>query len=573
MGVNVLRSVLKSLFSRADAERAAPDLRAAQDAHARGDVESALALVRERLARVPGDAAARYCAGLWLAQAGRTMEARPHLEQAVEGRPADPDAWLVLGNVRRALGDAASAESCYRRAVALAPDSAGAQYNLGLVLKMASAEAALPHFQRACVVAPEFEDAQFECVLALVRCGRLADAQAHAAQARALLPASGRLAAAAGYAQQKDHRPDAALALYDEAQRLGAADHELWNNRGIVLQDLGRVDDALAAYDRALQLKPDFVLARFHRALARLARREYGTAWDDYELRLQSEDRPAEPVGGRPWTGEPLMGRSIVVIGEQGLGDEIMFASCVPDLLARGARTTLACTPRLAPLFRRSFPQAAVVAPSAGRPLEVGADFRVYAGSLPAHFRRNAADFPPHAGYLQADPARVAYWRERLAALGPGVKLGISWRGGTAKTRAPLRHVPLAEWQPLFGLSGVRYVSLQYGESDEVRRAGHDVAIFREALDDYDETAALVAALDGVVSVCTAVIHLAGALGRPAWVMAPASPEWRYGIAGDRMDWYPSVRVFRQRVPGAWTPVIADVTDSLRHAREMRPVP
>lgn len=570
-GVAVLRSVLKSLFSRAVAGPDVTDLRGAQEAYARGELTTALERVDILVARMPEHAPTRYCAGVWLAQAGRMAAALPHLEHAVALAPTDADAWLALGNVRRALGDASGAEQGYQRAVALAPDSAGAHYNLGLVVKAASATAAVPHFERACVLAPDFEDAQVECVLALVGCGRLADAQAHARRARTLLPASGRLAAAAGYALQKDLRPEAALASYDEAERLGAADHELWNNRGIVLQDLGRMDDALVAYERALAVKPGFVLARFHRGLARLARREYGTAWDDYALRLQSDDGPRHPVGGRAWAGEPLAGRSILVIGEQGLGDEIMFASCVPDLLARGGRVTLACTPRLASLFRRSFPAADVVALQAGQPLAVQADFHVFAGSLPGRFRRSAADFPRHAGYLQAAPERVAYWRERLATLGPGMKLGMSWRGGTAQTRARLRHVPFGEWEPLFALPGVRYVSLQYGDADEVRRAGYDVTVWPEALDDYDETAALVAALDGVVSVCTAVIHLAGALGRRVWVMAPASPEWRYGIAGDRMDWYPAVRVFRQRVAGAWTPVIADVTDSLRNALETRP--
>lgn len=563
MGVNVLRSVLKSLFSRADAESAAPDLRAAQDAHARGDVESALALVRERLARMPGDAAARYCAGRWLAQAGRTMEAQPHLEQAVEGSPADPDAWLVLGNVRRALGDAAGAESCYRRAVALAPDSAGAQYNLGLVLKVASVEAALPHFQRACALAPDFEDAQVEYVLALVGCERYTDAIEVGERAIERNPASGRLAAAAGYALQKVYRSQEALACYQTAEKLRAADHELWNNRGIVLQDLGRMDEALIAYSRALEVHPGFAPARFHRGLAHLAQRQYAIGWDDYEVRFLVTRRDRAMTGVRPWCGESLKGHSIRVLGEQGLGDEIMFASCFPDIVQEARAVTIVCAPRLVALFARSFPRATVIATGSEHVHTLPADFCVHAGTLPRYLRPSQADFPRHAGYLRAAPERVAYWRQRLAALGPGRKYGISWRGGTHQTRAPLRSIPLNDWGPLFAVPDMHYVSLQYGDSSEALKMGSAIAVWPEAIDDYDETAALVAALDGVISVCTAIVHLAGALGRPAWVMVPASPEWRYGAVGEHMDWYPSVRVFRQTTIGEWSAVVRAVAHGL----------
>lgn len=558
----MLRSVLTSLFRRAGRASLAP----ARALHAAGDSAAAIAAARAIASREPDHAEAQYCAGAWLAQAGHWAASMPFLERACSLAPHDADARLALGNALRAAGDAAGAERRYREVIAVLPGSAAGHYNLGLLLKPTAAEAAAGCFARAGALDPGSEEIRTEEVLALVACGRHAAAVAAGEDAVRRLPRSGRVRNALGYALQVAHQPAAALACYDDAVALGGADHELWNNRGIVLQELGRTDEALSAYDRALELAPQFRTARFHRALARLARRDYGTAWDDYELRLEPAVAPPPVAGARAWQGEPLAGRSLVVLGEQGLGDELMFAGCVPDIVRQAARCTLVCEPRLQALFARSFPGARVVATEAGKPLAVAADYQVRAGSLPRHCRREPAAFPVHGGYLRAAPERVACWRERLAALGPGLKVGLSWRGGTPGTRAPLRSLAPTALAPLYGLPGVRCVSLQYGDHDDLEAAAAPVTVWPEALADYDETAALTSALDLVVSVCTAVVHLGGALGRPVWVLAPLGAEWRYGTTGDRMDWYPSVRVFRQRQFGDWNPVIAEVTRALQRA-------
>jgi hypothetical protein len=196
-------------------------------------------------------------------------------------------------------------------------------------------------------------------------------------------------------------------------------------------------------------------------------------------------------------------------------------------------------------------------------------DCEVPVGSLPLYFRRQVADFPRHRGYLQADCARVEYWKQRLASLGAGIKVGISWRGGSLQTRSPLRSIPLEQSLPILRAGGAQFVSLQYdasgNELDRFRTdCGIEVRHWPDAIADYDETAALVSALDLTISVCTAVIHLGGALGQPVWVMAPHSPEWRYGFAGETMPWYPSVRIFRQPAFGEWTPVVDKVAKLLR---------
>jgi hypothetical protein len=263
------------------------------------------------------------------------------------------------------------------------------------------------------------------------------------------------------------------------------------------------------------------------------------------------------------------------VTREQGLGDEIMYASMLPQLVAQARRCIVECDPRLLALLGRSFPEATFfgTVPGSRLPPSIprsSIDLAIEAGSLAGYLRRDLADFPRQDGYLRADEAKVARWRGRLAALGPGRWIGLSWTGGVRKTRRALRSLALEQLLPLLRQPGLRFVSLQYTPDApaalaELRaRHGIDIPHWQEAIDDYDETAALVCALERTVSVCTSLVHLCGALGRPAWVMAPLAPEWRYGMTGETMPWYSSVRIFRQAAYGDWQPVIERIAREIR---------
>lgn len=337
-------------------------------------------------------------------------------------------------------------------------------------------------------------------------------------------------------------------------------------NLGWTLLEQGLYQDGYAFIDRALLVAPNDAEARLVRACMKLKQGEFSQGWRDYASRHLS--RFATPSAHRfpQWRGEPLDGKTLLIHAEQGIGDQIMFASCFGQAIALAKRTVIECNPKLVTLFRRSFPDASIHASpqdgltpawtlSAG-----GVDFQIAMGELPGMFRNHWDDFPPHRGYLLADPEKVLQCKQRLLGLGEGFNLGVSWRGGVSTTRKHLRSMEveqlLASLRP-----PVRAVSLQYGPVDsdlDQLRTRHGISLlhWQDAIDDYDQTAALVCALDGVLSVCTAVVHLSGALGRPAWVLAPVVTEWRYLDKGERMPWYPSVRIIRQEKIGDWSGAI-----------------
>ena len=541
-----------------------------------GNFEAARRSLEQVLALDPGNAAACFQIGTLIARTESYPESARYLARAVALEPEHAEWWMALGELAQLHSDRARAAEYFRAALAVAPDSAPAHGKIGQELRQSGRAAeAIIHLRRAYALAPEAPGTLRDLVIALIEYDMCDKALSVAAQAVERDRESYEAVLCLGLAHQKLHNPARALACYESAARMRADDAELHDARGSAFQELGRLDEALAAYDRALALRPDFPLASFHRALARLLLLDFERGWPDYELRRTGAARAPHPAVAPRWDGASLTGRTILLRREQGLGDEIMFASMLPDLLRMAGHCIIECDPRLRALLRRSFPAATVFGaiPDESLPHSVaGRDiaFEADMGSLPLHLRRRAADFRRHEGYLKADPERTAYWRERLAQLGPGLKVGISWAGGVRKTRRALRSIALPEWLPVLGTAGARFVSLQYtpgaaGEAADLEaRHGIRIEHWPEAIEDYDETAALVCALDLVISVCTSVVHLGGALGRPVWVMAPYSPEWRYGFSGDAMPWYSSVRVFRSPAYGDWPPVIAAVAQAMR---------
>ncbi len=538
-----------------------------------GDADAAEQTFRRALEVQPRNAEAHFLLGSLLGRLNRADEALAHLAQSVDANPDAPDAQTALGNVYLMQGRLDAAQSCYAQALRLDASNPSAFFNLGLVAQCRfDHQSARTNFGRAHELDPQMKDALKNLTLARVELGEFEIAET---QLRRILEQRTDDFAALfslGYVLQNSHRPQLAVDYFERARRQNTNDADLLLNLGIVLRDLGRIEAAIDSFDAAIAARANFAAALWHRSLARLLLHQFAAGWEHYDLRLISQDRAQRPPAHPEWRGQDPAGMRFLIYGEQGLGDEIMFASCVPQMIAAGRSCVVECSEKLLPLFRRSFPRAVVRLPVPNG-VDEPIDAQVAMGSLPQYLRRQVADFPLHQGYLHADPDRIEKWHKRLSAIGPGLKIGISWRGGSYKTRSPVRSLPLEQWSAILQLSGVHFVDLQYTDCvDEVsvveKRFGVQIHRWRDAREDFDETAALVSNLDLVVSVCTTVIHLAGALGKPVWVMAPYSPEWRYGVHGDAMPWYPSVRLFRQPSYAAWDPVITDVAQSLQAWRD-----
>lgn len=401
----------------------------------------------------------------------------------------------------------------------------------------------------------------------------------------------------------KQDRYGLAYSIYQRLTRLEPDVWAFWNNLGRCFQETARFDDAAVCFRRCIKLAPDEFapyrnmssiaaeqgdldgatewalkavkvaktsddLLTVDRSMQRvhLARRDWAEGWRCFDLDLGTKYRPNKQYRGEPWwDGSP--GKRVVIYGEQGLGDEILFASMYPDAM-KDCTAILECDRRLEGLFRRSFPQAEKVYGTRHDrdlfwPVQNRIDARIAGGSL-GRLYRGQGGFP-RKPYLVADPLRRTGYRAILDTL-PGRKIGIAWTGGQWNTRSAERSVTLDALRPLLGRPGLTFVSLQYREPHDIAAFEAEAGIkihhwpFAVQTKNYDDTAALVSELDAVVSVTTAVALLAGALGKETHVLVPEHPTWHWAADGE-MPWL-DVKLYRKKGP-SWAPVIQQIAEAL----------
>jgi tetratricopeptide (TPR) repeat protein len=340
-----------------------------------------------------------------------------------------------------------------------------------------------------------------------------------------------------------------------------------------LLHAMSRTSELENALNSLISKHPERPKARIMLAELQLSRCNYTEGWANHEYRSQLPEHPILHNYPWPyWSGESLLDKTILVYAEQGVGDEIMFASCLPDLLKIAHKTLFVCDERLAQLFNISFPQLETLAfsevPEIASHHPQSVDYCVAIGSLPLHFRQSATDFPTHKGYLQTNDEWVQPWREKLQGLGNSLKIGIAWQGGLMRTSRIARSLQPEQLLPLLELPNIQFISIQHGK---VRRElewlteKHNLPVTTWPLDTKNmmELASLVSALDLIITPCCSLVHLAGALGKPVWVMTPKVAAWRYLNEGETMPWYPSARLFRQPESGDWANVIESIRQQL----------
>ena len=509
-----------------------------------------------------------------LAAIGRWGDAEAVFAHLLSAHPDHAVALNELGEVQRRLGKFEEALENFELAVHHDPASINARVSLITELDRAGHAS---DARRECAVlleqAPENAGAWFWE-------GKLADqeneieraAEAYA-RAAAISPGAASIWTNLGLVRLRQGNNHDAIACQRRALTIAPLDAAVHLNLGFALQSAGDLNGALASYAQSRKLDPSDGLTLLHEAIAQLTAGDFAHGWDGYEKRWLRETALTRQPGAPLWNGEPLNGKRLLIWGEQGLGDQIMYASCIGELAAVASECVIECAPRLAVLFQRSFPTCRVVAGTSQHDLDklcaaYRFDVQSPIGSLARHTRRTSDQFPHHNGYLNVETASQLAWRARLAQLPGKLKVGLSWIGGAPITRKHLRSHALASWLPLLELTEIDFISLQYTDCQEEltavqQTAGIKVWHWQDAIDDFDHTAALVSQLDLVISVCTTVVHLAGALNVPTWVMTPATPEWRYLNQGTHMPWYGSVLLFRQTTPNDWTKVISTIQNRL----------
>jgi len=490
----------------------------------------------------PDLAAAHNSLGNALQNLGRLEEAEQACLRALSIQPAYAKAYNNLGTILHALGRLAEAEQACRRAVELAPALAMAYNNLGAVLRgLSRLEESEQAFCRALALSPDHAGTLDNLAVTLKEQGRLEKAKEASLRALALDPASAR------------------------AQ----------SNLGVINMELGLFEEASQAFRRALALCPDYGDAHWNLALLNLQQGDFEEGWKGYEWRLSTRKDPHGLLRIPPYVGSDLRGKTVFVYAEQGVGEELMFSSCLGDIAALADHCVFECDARLVPLFARSFPALTVI-PAMGRddadlPADLPhMDFKLPLGSLPRYYRNSWGAFKGHVPWLAPCKDALQKWRGRYEALGHGLKVGIAWRGGLKQELSRQRSTTLSQWRDVFAVPEVHFISLQYGDcSGEIRALGEQCKIpihsweDADQLLDMDDFAAQVAGLDLVITIDNTTAHMAGALGTPVWCLLSSVPNWRWMLDCENTPWYPAMRLFRQKSPHDWESVFYAVAGEL----------
>lgn len=511
--------------------------------------------------------------------------------KALEQDERNAYGWCLLAVARERAGDFASSLKAYEAALALMPDNVDIAHDVGrLAMRMGMPEIAEKFFRRFLQVRPDNVDGVNNLGAALRAQGRWAETVELMRQAIQKDPGAPAYwnSLAAAVAEQGDAAN--AEIFFTEALRLDPSFHKARYNLGNMKAVLGDLDGALACCEAALkgvEAEDERVMMQLSRATTLIGLGRLVEGWEAYEARLhpQFADTVQFLTDAPRWApGAELAGKSLLVFGEQGLGDEVLFANMLPDVLdALGpdGRLAIAVEPRLIPLFQRSFPGATVGAHLTGQvhgrsvraaPFMEGrspVDLWAPLASLTREFRRDVDAFPARGGFLTPDPARVAHWRAALEAAPAGRKVGLLWKSGSTQNARHRHFSPFDRWAPVLAQPGVTFVNLQYGDcAEELAHVERELGVKIwnppgiDLKQDLDDVAALCCAMDLVLGFSNATFNLAGACGAPAWLITTPGAWPRLGEA-DRYPWYPQARVFAPATYGDWDGVMAEVAQAL----------
>jgi Tfp pilus assembly protein PilF len=442
------------------------------------------------------------------------------------------DIFNKLGDALKRKGDREKAISAFKNAVAIKPDFSEAHYNLGCLFNTEGKhDEAIVCYKKALQYNPEFAEANYNM----------------------------------GIAFQEKGEDDEAIACYKAALQISPDSALAWSSLGILWKGKRRFDEARDCFQKAVALDPALPEAHWNLATLLFAQGDYGAGWKEYEWRARMKGM--EGLQGKYdqplWQGEDIAGKTILIHAEQGMGDAIQFIRYARLVARRGARVIVEGQPELDRLLRQVEGIHDFI--PRGNPLPLF-DLQCPLLSLPLRFGTTVETIPGKEPYIPVDQGLSKKWRDRIGAGQGSVRAGLAWSGNPRHESDKMRSFPLAVFSCLADIRGVEFFSLQKGSAAAEAKnppGGMKLYDFSEELDDFADTAALIANLDLIISVDTAVVHLAGALGKPVWTLLPFTPDWRWMLDRDDSPWYPSMRLFRQLSEGDWEGVLRRVRAEL----------
>lgn len=540
---------------------------------ARGEYAEAARRFHSALALHPDHARSHYGLGRALASQGERDAAIESYRQALALEPRFFEAARELAIAWFERGDPEQAETCSRCALQIDPDSAEIHLHLGNVLRQQRRfDEALECCLRAVALDPGMARAHNNLGNAYQDLGRSPEAIAAFRKALELDPALAEAHFNLGIAVHQGGEVGQASVHYRAALALDQDLADAHLNLGYALEQLGDPRTAIRHYRRAIAAEPNLAEAHFNLALQLLLTGDFAQGWEEYEWRWQLPGLAgANPHRGNPhWDGAEVAGKTVLLYAEQGFGDAIQFLRYAPQVARRGAKVVVQCAPELKTLFGCAPGIPAVVSNAEPVP---ECDLCCSLLSLPRIFKTSLDGIPAPHPYLRADAGKTRVWKERLAADGTALKVGLVWASQTANKIARLKSMPLDLFAPLGAIADVVFYSLQKGAAaGEAARAPRGMRIVDPSaqLGDFSDTAALIENLDLVISVDTAVAHLAGAMGRRVWTLTHFPPDWRWLLERADSPWYPTMRLFRKQRMRDWSSVVGPLAEALKQFADAR---
>jgi tetratricopeptide (TPR) repeat protein len=536
--------------------------------HQVGRSDQAIDYLSQTLRLNPDFAEAHSNLGIALAKQGKLTEAVTCYQRALRLKPDHAVAHNNLANALRQQGKLAEAVASYQRALELQPEIAEAHTNLGVALvEQGKLADAVNCYEQALRLKPRYAEAHSNLGMALTEQGKLSEAVACYRQALRLKPELAEAHSNLGMALAEQGKLSEAVACYKEALRLKPYYAEAHNNLGVTYAEQGLLAEAAACYQQALNINPAHAAAHMNLAQVWLLRGDFEIGWPEYEWRWKQRSFAPQSASHPLWDGSRLEGQTILLFPEQGLGDTLQFIRYAALVQQRGATVIFQCpTPLLRLLATCSGIDHLLPAGTS-----LGSfDLQTPLLSLPRIFGCTLANIPAKVPYLHVSPELNDYWREQLRDVRE-FKVGIAWQGNPEHKRDRSRSVSLLAFASLASVQGIRLLSLQTGPGREKLtelKKSMPVMDLADECEDFADTAAVMNNLDLVVTVDTAVAHLAGALGVPVWVALPLVPDWRWLLEREDSPWYPTARLFRQDDGGDWSGVFERMAEVLRQRLE-----